>query len=376
MLHKKRAETTGNVFRTYQIKLLEIAKGNLTAEKVGRNKWIAFSNHNTVTKISQKVRKGKNMANAKYFLKRFAMALLTIFLVACLTFLLMNAVPGSPWLSEKTPSAATLAALNAKYGLDKPVHVQLYMYLKNILHGDFGVSLKMQKNRAVLDIIVEMFPVSAKVGALALLWAIIVGVPLGCLAAFKRGKLTDSILRVICTLGISMPSFVVASVLLVTLTGDGALNLFPSIFDASQGIRAYILPCFALGFYPMCYTARQTRSAMLDSLSQEYIKTARAKGLKNKKIIFKHALRNALIPVITYLGPQVAFTLCGGFVVESVFSIPGLGRYFVQSIQNRDYPVIMGTTIFLATFIILMNLVVDLLYKVADPRISLTKGGD
>ena len=217
---------------------------------------------------------------------------------------------------------------------------------------------------------------SAKVGALALLWAIIVGVPLGCLAAFKRGKLTDSILRVICTLGISMPSFVVASVLLVTLTGDGALNLFPSIFDASQGIRAYILPCFALGFYPMCYTARQTRSAMLDSLSQEYIKTARAKGLKNKKIIFKHALRNALIPVITYLGPQVAFTLCGGFVVESVFSIPGLGRYFVQSIQNRDYPVIMGTTIFLATFIILMNLVVDLLYKVADPRISLTKGGD
>ena len=303
----------------------------------------------------------------KYFVKRLGMAILTIFLVACLTFLLMNAVPGSPWLSEKTPSETTLAALNAKYGLDKPVYVQLFMYLKNILHGDFGVSLKMQKNRAVLDIIVDMFPVSAKVGALALLWAILVGVPLGCLAAFKRGKLTDSILRVICTLGISMPSFVVASVLLVTLTGNNALNLFPSIFDPSQGWGAYVLPC---------YTARQTRSAMLDSLSQEYIKTARAKGLKNKKIIFKHALRNALIPVITYLGPQVAFTLCGGFVVESVFSIPGLGRYFVQSIQNRDYPVIMGTTIFLAAFIILMNLVVDLLYKVADPRISLTKGGE
>ena len=312
----------------------------------------------------------------KYFAKRLGMAILTIFLVACLTFLLMNAVPGSPWLSEKTPPETTLAALNAKYGLDKPVYVQLFMYLKNILHGDFGVSLKMQKNRAVLDIIVDMFPVSAKVGALALAWAILVGVPLGCLAAFKRGKLTDSILRVICTLGISMPSFVVASVLLVTLTGNNALNLFPSIFDPSQGWRAYVLPCFALGFYPMCYTARQTRSAMLDSLSQEYIKTARAKGLKNKKIIFKHALRNALIPVITYLGPQVAFTLCGGFVVESVFSIPGLGRYFVQSIQNRDYPVIMGTTIFLAAFIILMNLVVDLLYKVADPRISLAKGGE
>lgn len=311
----------------------------------------------------------------KYFAKRLGMALVTIFLVTCVTFLLMNAVPGSPWLSEKTPSEATLAALNAKYGLDKPVHVQLLMYLKNLLHGDFGVSLKMQRNHEVTSIILEMFPVSAKIGAIALAWAVLVGVPLGCLAAFKRGKLTDSILRVVCTLGISMPSFVVASVLLVVFAG-GALKLFPTIFDASQGWRSYVLPCFALGFYPMCYTARQTRSSMLDALNQEYIKTARAKGLKNSKIIFKHALRNALIPVITYLGPQVAFTLCGGFVVESVFSIPGLGRYFVQSIQNRDYPVIMGTTIFLSTFIILMNVVVDILYKVADPRINLTKGGD
>lgn len=311
----------------------------------------------------------------KYFAKRLGMALVTIFLVTCVTFLLMNAVPGSPWLSEKTPSEATLAALNAKYGLDKPVHVQLLMYLKNLLHGDFGVSLKMQRNREVTSIILEMFPVSAKIGAIALAWAVLVGVPLGCLAAFKRGKLTDSILRVVCTLGISMPSFVVASVLLVVFAG-GALKLLPTIFDASQGWRSYVLPCFALGFYPMCYTARQTRSSMLDALNQEYIKTARAKGLKNSKIIFKHALRNALIPVITYLGPQVAFTLCGGFVVESVFSIPGLGRYFVQSIQNRDYPVIMGTTIFLSTFIILMNVVVDILYKVADPRINLTKGGD
>lgn len=311
----------------------------------------------------------------KYFAKRLGMALVTIFLVTCVTFLLMNAVPGSPWLSEKTPSEATLAALNAKYGLDKPVHVQLLMYLKNLLHGDFGVSLKMQRNSEVTSIILEMFPVSAKIGAIALAWAVLVGVPLGCLAAFKRGKLTDSILRVVCTLGISMPSFVVASVLLVVFAG-GALKLFPTIFDASQGWRSYVLPCFALGFYPMCYTARQTRSSMLDALNQEYIKTARAKGLKNSKIIFKHALRNALIPVITYLGPQVAFTLCGGFVVESVFSIPGLGRYFVQSIQNRDYPVIMGTTIFLSTFIILMNVVVDILYKVADPRINLTKGGD
>ena len=313
----------------------------------------------------------------KYFAKRIGMALVTIFLVTCLTFLLMNAVPGSPWLSEKSPSEATLAALNAKYGLDKPVSVQLMMYLKNLLKGDFGVSLKMQKNRAVTSIIAEMFPISARIGAMALTWAVLVGVPLGCLAAFKRGKFTDSVLRVICTLGISMPSFVVASVLLVTFAGGLAvLKIFPTIFDPALGWCSYVLPCFSLGFYPMCYTARQTRSAMLDSLNQEYIKTARAKGLKNFKIIFKHALRNALIPVITYLGPQVAFTLCGGFVVESVFSIPGLGRYFVQSIQNRDYPVIMGTTVFLASFIILMNMVVDILYKIADPRINLTKGGE
>ena len=313
---------------------------------------------------------------SKYIAKRLGMALVTIFLVACLTFLLMNAVPGSPWLSEKSPSETTLAALNAKYGLDKPVYVQLGKYLQNLLRGDFGVSLKMQKDRAVLSIIKEMFPVSAKVGAIALCWAVLAGVPLGCFAAFKRGKITDSILRVICTLGISMPSFVVASILLVVFAGGvQALKFFPTIFDASQGARAYILPCLALSFYPMCYTARQTRSAILDALNQEFIKTARAKWLKNNRIIFKHALRNALIPVITYLGPQVAFTLCGGFVVESVFSIPGLGRYFVQSIQNRDYPVIMGTTVFLASFIILMNMVVDILYKIADPRINLTGGG-
>ena len=152
------------------------------------------------------------------------------------------------------------------------------------------------------------------------------------------------------------------------------MKVFPALFDGTPA--SYVLPCAALGFYPMCYLSRQTRTAMLDSINQEYIKTARAKGLKNRKIILKHALRNALIPVITYLGPQIAFTLCGGLVVETVFSIPGLGRYFVQAIQNRDYPLIMGTTIFLAAFIIVMNLVVDLCYKLVDPRINLVKGGN
>jgi oligopeptide transport system permease protein len=169
-----------------------------------------------------------------------------------------------------------------------------------------------------------------------------------------------------------MPSFVVANLLLLTLCGSG--KPFPTLFDASTW-RSYVLPCLALGFYPMCYIARQTRTSMLDALSQEYIKTARAKGLGTKRILFKHALRNAFIPVLTYLGPQIAFTLTGGFVVETVFTIPGLGRYFVQSITARDYPVIMGTTIFLAAFVIIMNLIVDLLYKVVDPRINLSKEG-
>lgn len=308
---------------------------------------------------------------AKYTLKRVFMALITILVVACITFFLMNAIPGNPWLSEKTPSQATIDALNEKYGLNEPLHIQLGKYLGNLLEGDFGVSIKMQKNRPVTDIIGEKFPVSARVGIFAILWAVAVGVPLGCLAAYKRGTWVDSLLRVICTMGISMPGFVVATLLLFFFCAT--LGWFPVIFDGTPG--SYVLPCLALGFYPMCYLSRQTRTAMLDAINQEYIKTARAKGLKNNRIIFKHALRNALIPVITYLGPQIAFTLCGGLVVETVFSIPGLGRYFVQSIQNRDYPIIMGTTIFLATFIILMNLLVDLCYKLVDPRIDITKGG-
>lgn len=312
---------------------------------------------------------------AKYILKRVLMAVITLFIVICLTFFLMNAVPGNPWLSEKTPTQATIDALNAKYGLDQPVIVQLGKYLENLIHLDFGTSIKMQKDRPVLDIILTMFPISAGIGAIAIIWAILVGVPLGCLAAYKRGTWVDSLLRVICTLGISMPGFVVATMLLHLLTGGiEGLKLFPTMFYGTA--KSYVLPCLALGFYPMCYLSRQTRTAMLDAINQEYIKTARAKGLKNKKIIFKHALRNALIPVITYLGPQIAFTLCGGFVVEKVFSIPGLGRYFVMSIQNRDYPLIMGTTIFLAAFIIIMNLIVDLLYKLVDPRINLAKGGN
>ena len=300
------------------------------------------------------------------------MALVVLLLIASLTFLLMNLVPGGPFLGEKAVSQQTLDALNAKYGLDKPLHVQLGNYLVNAVHGDFGVSLKMQKNRPVTEIITEMFPVSAKVGVIALIIAVIFGVPMGCLAAYNRGGKIDSILRVVMTLGISVPGFVVASVLLVIF--GVKLQLLPTI--GLKTWSSYIMPCFTLAFYPMCYCGRLARSSMLDAINQDYIRTARAKGVKSKSIIFKHALRNALIPVITYLGPLTAGIITGGFVAETVFSIPGLGRYFVQSILNRDYPIIMATTIFLASLVIIMNLVVDILYKVVDPRIDITKGGE
>ena len=310
---------------------------------------------------------------AKYILKRVLMALLTIFAIASLTFFLMKAIPGNPFLSEKNPPQSVIDNLNAKYGLDKSVPEQYVMYMNNLIHGDLGVSIKTQKNYPVARIITEMFPTSAKIGAIAISWAVIVGVLLGCISAYYRGKAADSALRVVSTLGISMPGFVEATLLLLLLCGDG--KPFPVLFTSTTSWRRYVLPCLALGFYPMCYIARQTRTSMLDALGQEYIKTARAKGLNTKRIVLKHALRNAFIPVLTYLGPQIAFTLTGGFVVEKVFSIPGLGRYFVQAITNRDYPVIMGTTIFLASFVIIMNLIVDLLYKVVDPRIDLTKEG-
>lgn len=312
---------------------------------------------------------------ARYLLKRIGTAVLTVFVVAVLTFFLMRAVPGNPFLSEKHPPQSVLDALNEKYGLDQPLAVQFVKYMGNLLRGDLGVSVKMQKDYPVTRIIADMFPVSATIGFFALLWAVLLGVPLGCLAAYWRGRGPDSALRVVCTIGVSLPSFVVASLLLFAFCGGiPGWKLFPTLFRAGDW-RSYVLPCLSLGFYPMCYIARQSRASMLDALGQEYIKTARAKGLSTGKIVFKHALRNALLPVLTYLGPQVAFTLCGGFVVETVFTIPGLGRYFVQSISNRDYPVIMGTTLFLAAFLVGMNLLVDLLYKAVDPRIHLGREG-
>ncbi|EFA89567.1 ABC transporter permease [Peptoniphilus lacrimalis] len=308
----------------------------------------------------------------KYIITRILQSFLVLILVATITFLLMNMVPGSPFLSEKPPSPEVMEQLNKKYGLDKPLSVQLKRYLINTLKLDFGVSLKMQKNRPVIEIIKEMFPTSAKIGIIALSWSILVGLPLGCLAAYHRGDGVDSFLRVLTTIGISVPGFVVATLLLIFF--GVKLKVLPTM--GLGKVSAYILPCFSLGFNPMCYIARLSRSSMLDVINQDYIRTARAKGVPASKILFKHALRNAFIPVLTYLGPLTASILCGSFVVESVFSLPGMGRYFINSILNRDYPIIMATTIFFAALVIFMNLVVDILYKFVDPRIDITKGGN
>lgn len=306
----------------------------------------------------------------KYIFKRILQAIGVLLLVSVITFLLMDLAPGSPFASEKSQSPEVLEALNKKYGLDQPKSVQLKNFIVNALKGDFGVSLKMQKNRPVMDIIKEMFPTSAKLGLLALLWATLVGVPLGCLAAYNRGKPIDSILRVITTIGISAPGFVVATLLLLFF--GVKLKLLPTM--GLVGAKSYIMPVFALGFYSMCYIARLSRSSMLDAIGQDYIRTARSKGVSESKILFKHALKNAFIPVLTYLGPLTAGIITGSMVVESVFSVQGMGRYFVNSVLNRDYPIIMATTLLFATLVVFMNMVVDILYRFIDPRIDLTKG--
>ena len=302
----------------------------------------------------------------KYILKRILLAIVTIWAVATLTFFLMNMVPGGPFLPEKAISPQATAALEAKYGLDKPLWQQYLTYMAGASHGDFGDSLK-QRGRTVMDIITMKFPVSARVGGVSVLVALLLGVPLGCIAALKRGKFLDNLISVVSTCGIAVPSFVICTLLLYFF--GVKLQILPTMGLTSW--KHYIMPVMALAFYPTAYIMRLMRSSMLDVLGQDYMRTAKAKGLAGGKILFKHALRNAILPVITYVGPLLAYTVTGSFVVEKIFTIPGLGGEFISAINGRDYTLIMGTTIFLATLIILMNVVVDIVYKIVDPRIKL-----
>jgi len=302
----------------------------------------------------------------KYVFRRVIYGILTVWMVATLTFILMRFVPGGPFLSEKAPSASVTQALEKKYGMDKPIFEQYTTYISDALHGDFGPSIK-QRGRTVSEIISAKFPVSARLGLMAVGLALLVGIPLGCLAAFNRGKAADRIVIVLCSGGVAIPNFVICTLLMYIF--GVRLRWLPQI-----GLRtplSYIIPIFALSLLPSSYVARLTRSSLLDVMEQDYIRTAKAKGVPQIVRIFKHALRNAIIPVITYIGPLLAYLVTGSMVVEKILTIPGLGGEFVSSIIKRDYPMIMGTTIFLAVILILMNLIVDVLYKIIDPRIQL-----
>lgn len=300
----------------------------------------------------------------KYVVKRILLAILTVFIISLITFFAMNAIPGGPFNAEKAKSPEVMAQLEARYGLDKPLIVQYKNYMVNILHGDFGVSLKTE--RSISAIIKESFPTSAKLGLLAAGVAIILGLVLGSVAALNRNKWPDRLIVFFITLITAMPSFVVATLLLYFFCMK--LN-WASAYSAGESMT--VLPVFALCLSPMAYITRLTKTSMLDALGQDYIRTAKAKGVRNTKVIFVHGLRNALIPVITYVGPMVAGILTGSMVVESIFNIGGLGSKFVSCITNRDYTLIMATTLFLATVMVAANLITDIVYKLVDPRIKL-----
>lgn len=306
-----------------------------------------------------------NSRFAMYTLKRFGMALLTILIVVVITFFTMHAIPASPFSSEKAQTDATIAALEAKYGFDQPVGIQFLNYLKGILRLDFGLSTAWVGN-TVFELIKSGFSYSAIIGFSAGVLAIVFGILFGALAAIYRGRAVDKIIQVVTTALVAMPSFVMATLLLLIF--GLWLKWFPTLGSQPGGL---ILPILSLTLYPMAYITRLERSSMLDVLGQDYIRTARAKGLPRRKVTFKHALKSALSPVITYAGPMMASILTGSMVVENIFSVPGLGRLFVNSMLRTDYMMIMGVTIFLAMLIVIMNFLSDVCYKIVDPRIDL-----
>ncbi len=303
-----------------------------------------------------------------YILKRILAGIVTMLVLVTVTFMLMHAVPGGPFspAEERKVPPQVLENIRAKYGLDDPVITQFVRYLGNLARGDLGISFK-QRDLTVNEIVARGFPVSAKVGLVALICSLLVGIPLGIVSALKRGKWPDWASMAFATIGISIPSFVLAVLLLYFFAVT--LKWLPTYGISTW--RHYILPVAALAVGPVSYIARLMRSGMLEVMRQDYIRTARAKGLSEFVVVMKHGLRNAAIPVITYLGPLTAALLTGSFVVERLFSIPGIGREYVSGISDRDYSVILGMTIFFGGLVVIMNIVVDILYAVVDPRVRI-----
>lgn len=306
----------------------------------------------------------------KYILKRLGAGLVSIFVLVTITFFLMHAIPGGPFspAEERNVPEKVLEQIADKYGLNDPVPVQYIKYLKNLLRGDMGVSFKRQ-DTTVNELIANGFPVSAKVGAWGVLLALAAGIPLGMVAAVKRGKLPDGASMVFATIGVSVPSFVVC-VLMMYLFCE-KWKIFPSYGLTSW--RHYVLPVFCMAFSQIAYITRLMRSSMLETMRQDYIRTERSKGVPEFQVIGKYALKNSILPVVTYVGPMVAALLTGTFIIEKLFSIPGLGRYFVSAINDRDYSVTLGLTIFVGSMIVVCNLIVDILYALIDPRVKITK---
>ena len=304
-----------------------------------------------------------------YTLKRILQGVITVWFIATATFFAMHAVPGDPLQSDKAVSEEIRANLQSRYGLDKPLAQQYLIYLGNMISGDFGISFT-QQNREVNDIIKEHFPVSATLGVLAIIVSGLSGILWGALTAVYRNRLPDVIIMALVIFGISVPSFVFAAI------GQMGLVSLNQFFEATilpiagwGTVQHMLIPALVLGLGTTAFLTRLMRSSMLEIIDSDYTRTARAKGLPEGWIFLKHHLRNAGVPVVTVIGPSIAAITTGGFVVESVFAIPGLGRYFVQAVQQSDYTVIMGTTVFYGAFLVVMVIVVDLIYGLLDPRV-------
>jgi oligopeptide transport system permease protein len=300
-----------------------------------------------------------------YLVKRLFSMLITLWFVITITFFLMHSIPGGPFTREKELPPQVIEALNEKYNLDAPLYEQYFDYLKGVVTFDLGPSFKMT-GVAVTELIKKGFPYSARMGGLAALVVLVIGIPIGIISALKQNSIIDYIVTIVATVGVAVPGFVVATVYIYIFSSK--LSLVPSFgLDSWQ---SYIGPVLALSFFSLAFVMRLMRSSMLEVLGADYIRTARAKGIPEPIVIFKHALKNAIIPIITYIGPMVAAIVTGSFVIEKIFAIPGMGKYFVESVGNRDYTVLMGTTVFYAALVIVAILTVDIAYTLVDPRIK------
>ena len=302
----------------------------------------------------------------KYIIKRVLIGFVTLFVLASVTFFLMKATPGSPFSLAKYKTPEALAAAEAKYNLDKPLVEQYVIYLKGVAQGNLGESM-INTGRSVSYYIKTGFPVTARLGLIAFVLALVGGIALGTGAALSRHKWVNNLCMFVATIGVSVPSFLIAMIMLIVFGVQ--LHILP--FIGLNSPLNYIMPALSLAFYPIAMIARLTRSSMLEVMNQDYIILARSKGTPYKKVVIKHALKNAMLPVVTYAGPMFAFMLTGSFVIESVFSIPGIGSAFVSCITTPDYPIIMGLTIFLGFLVITFNLITDILSAIIDPRIKL-----